>query len=489
MTATATLTVAEDELNSERDLDQIASELGSLAATLAATTCQFLLLLAEFDRRAGWQAQGIASTSQWLSWRCGMSGSTAREQVRVARRLVDLPQTVERFAAGQLSYSKVRAITRVATAETEAELLEIAESATANQLDRFVAGVGTATSVDTINERHSARYLTFRFEDDGSVSFSGRCSPEDGAAILERLRLIQDYLERTESACSETLGAEHTTDEPPLPGEGPRTGAGRNLLDALVLLCDEAAVGAAEDPTAADEAIGSRRSETVLHVTLDELTEAAASGLSASAEAAPSQPEVRIGPRLEMGPALHPSTARRLCCDTGLVLNTHEASSPKVRIVPNARPGRTLNMGRRRRLASRALMRALWVRDHGCRFPGCERRRYLHAHHIRHWADGGPTDLDNLVLLCGQHHRLLHEGEYRLELRGSVVTVYDPAGDPLPAVPPLPLVDPGRSILTSADDEALVDGRLPLDPLHGGSLDLKYAVGVVAERWQLQGVS
>jgi len=365
----------------ERGLNEIAHELGTLAATLAATTCRFLLLLGEFDRREGWAGQGVSSATHWLSWRCGMSTTTAREQVRVARKLAGLPRTVEEFAAGRLSYSKVRAITRVATPETESELLAVAAAATANQLDRFVAGVATVASVDDVNARHGSRYLSFRTEADGSVTFSGRCSPEDGAVILERLRLVQDYLRRTAAT-----DPEHTTDSTPAPCEEREVVRGRALIDALVLVCEEPGVGNAEEPTTADEAIGSRRSETVLHVTLDELTEAAATGHSrnASAEAvdarpgasaeAPS-PGVRLGPRLEMGPALHPSTARRLCCDTGLLLSLHEETRgvrPHLTAVPNARPGRALNLGRRRRLASRAQLRALWDRDHGCRFPGCE---------------------------------------------------------------------------------------------------------------------
>lgn len=509
MTAPAVL---EEELvvlepEPERNLNELAHELGALAATLAATTCRFLLLLAEFDLRRGWESRGVSSATHWLSWRCGMSTTTAREQVRVARKLVDLPRTVEEFGSGRLSYSKVRAITRVATADTESELLAVAASATANQLDRFVAGVATAASVDDVNARHSNRYLSFRTEADGSVTFSGCCSPEDGAVILERLRLVQDHLNRT--ATTET---EHTTDSAPAPCEERAVTRGRALIDALVLVCEEAAVGSEEEPTTADEAIGSRRSETVLHVTLDELTEAATAGhsrnasaeagergadapaeavdarLGASAGALSREQGVRIGPRLEMGPALHPSTARRLCCDTGLLLSLHKATRgvrAHLTAMPNARPGRTLNLGRRRRLASRAQLRALWDRDHGCRFPGCERRRHLHAHHIVHWADGGRTDLDNLVLLCGQHHRLLHEGEYTLVLRGSTVTIYDKGGQLVPAVPrtlaPAPAPAP-LGLTTSAEP----GDPLPLDPINGGPLDLEYAVGVVAERWQLR---
>ncbi|WP_420110858.1 DUF222 domain-containing protein [Pseudactinotalea sp.] len=396
-----TMTTADEGVDAtveERDVSDIAHELGTLAVTQAANTSRFHQQQAEFDRRRGWSQHGVGSCSHWLSWRCGMSTTTAREQLRVARRLEELPLTVAQFSAGKLSYSKVRAITRVATAATEAELLEIACAATANQLDRFVAGVATASSGNDVNARHSRRYLSFRTEADGSVSFSGSCSPEDGAIVLERLRLVQDYLARTDGTAEG-----HSTDGPSASFDGPDVTQGRALIDALVLLCDEATVGSDAEPTSADEALGSRRSETVLHVTLDELSEAAGAGVGlrasaeaadigtdASAEALADPGEVRIGPRLEMGPALHPATARRLCCDSGLVLSLHDESERRrgARVVPNARIGRTLSLGRRRRQPSRALLRALWDRDHGCRFPGCERRRYLHAHHIRHWAGG-----------------------------------------------------------------------------------------------------
>lgn len=187
------------------------------------------------------------------------------------------------------------------------------------------------------------------------------------------------------------------------------------------------------------------------------------------------------------GRRLHPATARRLCCDSRLVLSLHEESDgrPSVsRVTPNARIGRTLSLGRRRRQPSRALLRALWDRDHGCRFPGCHRRLYLHAHHIRHWADGGATDLDNLVLLCGQHHRLLHEGAYTLTLRGDQVSIHDHLGRLLPAVPAGP--EPGELLVEiGAAGSARADDRLPLDPVNGGPLDLEYAVSTVAGRWEL----
>jgi hypothetical protein len=127
--------------------------------------------------------------------------------------------------------------------------------------------------------------------------------------------------------------------------------------------------------------------------------------------------------QLEHGPALDPETARRLACDASVV-----------RIVE--RDGRPLSIGRKRRSVPPALRRALRTRDGTCRFPGCQQHRFLHAHHIDHWARGGRTDLSNLVHLCAHHHRLVHEGGYRIERRRRGELCFRrPDGRELPAVP------------------------------------------------------
>jgi uncharacterized protein DUF222 len=122
-------------------LERVEAELCTLAGQIAAATCRFLQLLAAFDARDGWAGSHVRSCAQWLSWRCGMDLRTAREHVRVARALSDLPDLTAAFAAGRLSYSKVRAVTRVATAETEPDLVEAALSAPASQLERLVRGL------------------------------------------------------------------------------------------------------------------------------------------------------------------------------------------------------------------------------------------------------------------------------------------------------------------------------------------------------------
>jgi hypothetical protein len=167
------------------------------------------------------------------------------------------------------------------------------------------------------------------------------------------------------------------------------------------------------------------------------------------------------------GPAIAGDTARRLACDAGLVP------------VVEGRDGAVLSVGRRARAIPAAIRRALGLRDGGCRFPGCEQRRFTDAHHIRHWADGGETALSNLLLLCRRHHRLVHEGGYRIE--------WDPGGDPvfrdrfgtvLPAAPPLPRVR-GPSLAQRNCDAGLQIGPDTTLTGTGERMDLDLCVDAV----------
>ncbi|WP_139986540.1 DUF222 domain-containing protein [Miniimonas arenae] len=281
-----------------------------LAARLAAGEAEFLTLLAELDHRGGWAEAGIVSCAHWLSLHCAMTTGTAREHVRIARALTHLPLIRAAFAAGRLSYFKVRALTRTATPTDEADLLGVALCATANQLDRFVAGVRTAETLTDINLRHQRRSLTWRTDTDGSILISLRCSPEDGATILEAIHHTHDHLTTTSAnsrvdsrngadgggadRCAADSGGtgsvggggsgasdDQASAEPhpgvrvatraQAPGKAGRLAASR--LDALVLLCAEATLPGKE-PGTWKQALGSRRSETILHVTLDDLATA-----------------------------------------------------------------------------------------------------------------------------------------------------------------------------------------------------------------------
>src|SRR5690242_20171789 len=185
-------------------LERVEAQICELAGHLAAATCRFLVLLADFDARRGWASWEMGSCAQWLSWKCQMSSGTAREHVRVARALRDLPVIRARFAAARLSYAKVRALTRIAAPATEAGLAELAGPMTANQLERFARAHRQVTRADDADTRVRRR-LTWRFEEDGSLSGTFRLPPLAGAVLLKALR----------AACADLAGAPRVSAETP----------------------------------------------------------------------------------------------------------------------------------------------------------------------------------------------------------------------------------------------------------------------------------
>ena len=174
-------------------LERLEAQICELAGHLAAATCRFLVLLGDFDARQGWASWEMTSCAQWLSWKCQMSSGTAREHVRVARALRDLPVIRARFAAARLSYAKVRALTRIATPATEADLAELAGPMTGNQLERFARAHRQVTRADDAEARVRRR-LVWRFEEDGSLSGTFRLPPLAGAVLLKALRAACDDL-------------------------------------------------------------------------------------------------------------------------------------------------------------------------------------------------------------------------------------------------------------------------------------------------------
>ena len=358
-------------------MERLEREIGELAAHIHAATCRWLLLVAELDRREGWAEWGCRSCADWLSLRCGVALGAAREHVRVARRLGELSLVRDAFAEGRLSYSKVRAISRVKSDGCEAELLDLALHATAAQLERIVRSYrgAAAAELGTVNAAHAQRHLSWFWDDDGSLVISGRLPAADGALLLQALEAAREQLRRGDPAqvSAETSEREEETDR-----DEPR----RSNADALVAVAD-ASLG-----TGAPGRSGGDRYQVVVHTEIAALGEDRPTGHS----------------ELQNGPALCTDSARRLACDASLVSIVE-------------RNGRPLNVGRKTRTIPPALRRALGSRNGGCRFPGCNQRRWIDAHHIHHWAHGGETKLSNLVLLCRHHHRLLHEGGYGLERR------------------------------------------------------------------------
>src|SRR5881397_2259985 len=173
--------VADSENGTLADLslDELEGEIATLASHIYAGTCRWLELVGELDRRGSWTEWGCGSVAEWLAWRCALSPRSAREHVRVARRLAELPLIHEAFGCGELSYARVRALTRVAEPEDERELLELARHLTAAQLERAVRAYRHVTAAEA-DDLHAIAYAGYSWQQDGSLVVRARLAPEDG---------------------------------------------------------------------------------------------------------------------------------------------------------------------------------------------------------------------------------------------------------------------------------------------------------------------
>jgi hypothetical protein len=290
--------------------------------------------------------------------------------MRVAEALRELPVIRAAFSAGETTYTKVRALTRVATPATEEGLLELAGALTAAQLERALR-VFRRIATEDARETHELEYVDYHFDEDGSLYLRARLAAEDGTLLVKALDAARERIvERRREERSAAAAA----------GEDPTSAVSATVaFDPPRSIGVEALVEVAGMSLAASGEHRVERAQLVVHVDADAL---ASDGRGRS--------------ELEDGPVVSTETARRLGCDAELVTQVE-------------RDGFPVSVGRKRRTVTPALRRLLEARDRDvCCFPGCERRRHLQAHHRRHWAQGGETSLENLVLLCFHHHRLVH---------------------------------------------------------------------------------
>ena len=473
------------------EAERLGEDIAELSSRIQAATYELLVMLRAFDEREGWS--GFQSCAHWLNWRTGLALGAAREKVRVARALGDLPLLSDAMRRGQLSYSKVRALTRVATPDNERRLLGFAECAPASYVERLArawARVDRQAEAADERRRHERRNLSTWVDDDGMVVVRGRLSPEVGAVVRRALEAAADRL-RTD-VCAE---------------EAAETSFGQRQADALGLLAESALSSELDRGSAGD------RYQVVLHVepaslqsdaggrvvdasvaTLPDHNAAGGDGATASSDAADVSAETRtaggdgatassdaadvsaetrtagaggqadallearrtdtegvsaetrtaagttpVPPRQAIRMAGHAAledadglrvsaeTARRMACDAGAVVMRHAAD------------GSVLDVGRKSRTVPPALRRALQARDRQCRFPGCNARR-CDVHHVEHWADGGATRLDNLVLLCRRHHRAVHEeGSWSGWVRPATPRSAGPTAGRFPPCQPRPV--------------------------------------------------
>lgn len=385
----------DDSSSASRSIDDLDTAIRTLARQMNAETYRMLMLVREFDDRMGWQKWSMRNCAEWLAWRCDLSLSAAREHVRTAHALREMPAIAAAFADGRLSYSKVRALTRVVEYRDEHALLAYALKVSAEQLEERCREIRNASPEQSVTgawrawERRSL--IVSRDPARGILKITVELPIEDGEVVVNAIERAADEgdaavglefaaarkLERVRDAADETSGA---------------NGWRAQRADALLAIAKASLAGAAT--TAHD-------SETC--------------GASSACVADYYQLIIHVDEKVLRGGLgrsdLPIDSVKRLACDGSVVIVTEDER------------GAPLDVGRKQRIVSTPLKRALWSRDRGCTFPGCPNRRYIDAHHIRHWADGGETSLENLTLLCSHHHRALHEGRFAIR-RDALDAIY-----------------------------------------------------------------
>jgi len=403
--------VSEPRLSRD-EMDALGERIAKTAAHIDAATHRLLTEIRAFDDCGGWYEQGATSCAHWLSWRVGLALSAAREKVRVAHCLAVLPCIDEALRQGRLSYSKARAVTRVANPENQELLLEMSLQMTASQLEKTCRlWRQVQPKPQSATEEPLRRWVRYRETDDGMVILEARLHPEEAARVQKAIESSAKDLAGKAGASAAAMPDSETSAED-LSGQADASAASMpDDADGLVAI--------AEHVLGCRGAPGNRPVEVTM--TIDAAT---------------------MQGHTESGLGLSPAAARRLCCDAKIVPVTVDEQ------------GTPLSVGRKTRVIPAAMRRALELRDKGCRFPGCS-HRHVDAHHLEHWADGGETRLDNLLSTCRYHHRIIHEYGYAVETdKDGQLTFYDPEGRPVRNAVLRPALNDGWGELTAANHAA-----------------------------------
>ncbi len=383
------------------DVDVLGEQIAEMSAHIDAAMHRLLTAIREFDLAAGWHVQGALSCAHWLAWRVGWNLRTARERVRVARKLAELPLVDEQLRLGAMSYSQARAISRVATAENEAVWVAYAQRMPASQLDTLCrsyqnvqaydqargAAIGAKAEGEVAAQVVAQRRDTRRSLNNGKVKFEIVLPSDEAAMVWAALNAVIDTTRLDPTPAEPTpvkpTPAEHLPANLPAAKTPTSADRGRRRADVFMNMIQERMRGNRPPRTPIEIII------TVPHAVLNGSAEPSDLGKMADGEVIAS------------------ATARRHYCDAGVVVAQVYAQ------------GVPLSVGRKTRTIPAAIKRALLLRDRTCRFPGWMHSRFVDGHHVEHGADGGETALSNLMLLCSAHHTLLHEGGFRVEANGA----------------------------------------------------------------------
>ena len=400
-----------DAHSSPTEAEQLGNQITELCSYLYAAESRLLTLIREFDEKECWADLGFFTCAHWLNFKCGIGMNAAREKVRVAHALAHLPKIDKGLSKGELSYSKVRAMTRIADETNEDYLMMIAKHGTAHHVEKLVSKYRTVRRLQdaaAAAEQYRDRELSHYYDYDGCLVIKARMPAEQGALIIKALEMAMD---KDFVGADDAVGGGHA-------GETP---IAARRADALAAIAETYMNNSESSGSTAD------RYQVVLHT-----VGAASAAIDVTAETS----------EIENGPHVTAVTSQRISCDSTIV---------KIKEDENGEP---LSIGRRSRSIPPPMRRALRIRDGGCRFPGCTNTRFVDGHHFKHWADGGDTSLDNLVLLCRHHHHLVHEGGFACEKSADGEVYFkDRRQQPLPNWSELPKVANDHDVQRWMDNE------------------------------------
>jgi hypothetical protein len=428
------------------------------AADLTAAERDWMLAIAEFDRREAYLSWAAPTCATWLSQYAGVDIRAARERVRVARALVAHPVLSGAMASGELSYSKVRALTRIADASTMVAWIDLAVSSTTNQLERLISAYRSQQPGDPDGEdrQHLSRCVDHRRADDGSMVITVRLPAADGVTFL--------------SALEQFVAPAHRD------ADGGWVPVACRRADAAV----EMALAAADHRSCT----GGRPVEDALvtiHADLDTLTRQHTQQVHGDGHEHEHEhghdehghEHEPVGAGLCVISGSGDAVAHPVAVPVQTVLRMMCSSLVEGMLVdPDGNP---LMMGRRIRVARGAIRRALNARDTCCRFPGCTRQGRLQGHHCGdYWTENGVTDIDNMLRLCRFHHRWVHEGGWHtIPHPDTGFEFHAPDGRTLPAAPAV-TADPARVRATGRHQRARPG------VWYGDRLDLDLAISNIA---------
>jgi hypothetical protein len=373
---------------------QLNSVIDGLEGARRQLDATYLAVVGEFEHRGVHHAEGAVSASSALEHRHGRDGRQLRREATVAAKLRRLPLAAKTLAAGRITADHVEVLTRAMTSRThdavvadEPRLVAMAEGLDVDRYRRALRHWKAHADPDGTDPGDGSPSEWTMSTSIGGTAFSrGRFGSEAGATIGRAVAAMLDELHRD---------GDPDTDSAPI---------AQRRADALVELCRRGA-----NLTPDDAPIRRTRPQIVVTIDHDNLLHG-----------------IGVG-ETDTGHDLSATAVRRLACDAEIIAAVFATDSE------------LLDLGRRARLVSPAQRLALVMRDRGCAFPSCDRPPgWCDAHHIDHWIHGGPTDLDNLVLLCSRHHHLLHEGGWTVRRSAARLEFTGPDGRIAPDRPPTP---------------------------------------------------